>query len=97
METTPHRRITEAWELVAHAVALHRRRVPRVTLLAALDQARRSLHHEPCRDARRTLIWIAGALEHGDDADPDSAARIDAALRVAARDLVRPSPGDDAR
>lgn len=93
METTPHRRSTEAWELVAHAVDLRRRRVPHVTLLAALDQARRSLHHEPCRDARRTLIWIAGALEHGDDADPE----IDAALRVAAHDLARPSSGDDRR
>ena len=66
METTPHRGVTEAWELVAHAVDLRRRGVPHVTLLAALDQARRSLHHEPCRDARRTLTWIVGALEHGD-------------------------------
>ena len=66
METTPQRRTTEAWELVDHAVDLCRRGVPRVTLLAALDQARRSLHHEPCRDARRTLTWIADALEQGD-------------------------------
>ncbi|GAA4731379.1 hypothetical protein [Actinomycetospora chibensis] len=96
METTPHRRITEAWELVAHAVDLRRRGVPHVTLLAALDQARRSLHHEPCRDARRTLIWVAGALEHG-DAGPDTDARVDAALRVAAHDLARSSSGGDAR
>ncbi|MDD7918793.1 hypothetical protein [Actinomycetospora callitridis] len=92
METTPHRRTTEAWELVAHAVELCRRGVPRATLLAALDQARRSLHHEPCRDARRRLTWIVGALEHG-DAD----ARVDVALQVAARDLARPSSGDDRR
>ena len=92
METTPHRRITEAWELVAHAVDLRRHGVPHVTLLAALDQARRSLHHEPCHDARRTLTWIVGALEHG-----DPGAGIDAALRVAAHDLARPSSGDDAR
>ena len=92
METTPHRRTTEAWELVAHAVELRRHGVPRVTLLAALDQARRSLHHEPCRDARRTLTWIVGALEHG---GPDTG--IDAALRVAAHELARPPSGDDAR
>ncbi|WP_328308079.1 hypothetical protein [Actinomycetospora sp. NBC_00405] len=92
METTPQRRSTEAWELVAHAVDLCRGGAPRVTLLAALDQARRSLHHEPCRNARRTLTWILGALEHG-DAD----ARVDVALQVAARDLARPSSGDDRR
>ena len=92
METTPQRRITEAWELVAHAVELRRRGVPRVTLLAVLDQARRSLHHEPCREARRTLTWVAGAVEHGDDD-----ARIDAALRVAAHDLAPPPSGDDRR
>ena len=84
METTPQRRSTEAWELVAHAVDVRRRGVPRVTLLAALDQARRSLHHEPCRDARRTLTWIADALEQATPAP-----RVDAALRVAAR---RPGP-----
>ena len=95
METTPHRRITEAWELVAHAVDLRRRGVPHVTVLAALDQARRSLHHEPCRDARRTLAWIVGALEHGEAARLD--AGVDAALRVAADDLARPSSGDGAR
>jgi hypothetical protein len=92
VETTPHRRSTEAWELVAHAVDLRRRRVPHVTLLAALDQARRSLHHEPCREARRTLTWIVGALEHG---EPD--AGVDAALRVAADALATPPSGDDAR
>jgi len=92
METTPQRRSTEAWELVARAADLSRRGVPRVTLLAALDQARRSLHHEPCRDARRTLTWVTGALEHGDADD-----RVDAALWVAARDLARPAPGEDRR
>jgi hypothetical protein len=93
MDTTPQRRTTEARDLVSHAVELRRRGVPRVTLLAALDQARRSLHHEPCRDARRTLTWIVGALEQGDPAD----ACIDDLLRVAARDLARPPSGDDRR
>lgn len=91
MDTTPDRRPTESWDLVSHAVTLARRDVPRVTLLAALDQARTSLRHERNRDARRTLTWVVGALDKAESAD----ACVDAALRVAARDLTRrPTQGD---
>ena len=72
MDTMPERRATETFDLVSQVVTLRRRGAPRVTVLAAQDQAWTSLHHEP----------------HRDDA------RLDAALRVAARDLRRPpSPG----
>lgn len=86
MDTVPERRPTEACDLVARAVVLRRRGVPHVTLLAALDQARTSLRREPHRDVRSTLTWVVTALETGDLAE----ACIDAALRVAMRDLRRP-------
>jgi hypothetical protein len=90
MDTVPERRPTETFDLVSRVVALRRRGAPRVTVLAAQDQAWTSLHHEPHRDARRTLAWVLRASA-GDDHDD---ARLDAALRVAARDLRRPpSPG----
>ncbi|GAA4880666.1 hypothetical protein [Actinomycetospora straminea] len=81
----PERRRTEAYDLAAQVVALSRRGVPRATLLAALDQARTSLRREPDRDVRRTLTWVVGAVEQ----DEQASACIDAALRVAARDLQR--------
>jgi hypothetical protein len=93
MDTVPARRPTEAWDLAFQVVALYRRGAPRVTLLAALDQARTSLHHEPHRDVRSTLTWLVGAVEQGEQAD----ACIDAALRVAARELGRPSSTGYAR
>ncbi|GLZ49660.1 hypothetical protein Acsp06_58450 [Actinomycetospora sp. NBRC 106375] len=93
MDTVPERRPTEAYDLAAAVVALSRRDVPRVTLLAALDQARTSLRREPHRDVRRTLTWVVGAVERGESAD----ACVDAALRVAARDLGRPPSAGYAR
>jgi hypothetical protein len=86
METVPERRPTEAWDLASRVVMLSRRDAPRVALLAALDQARTSLRREPHRDVRRTLTWVLGAVERGGESD----ATVDAALRVAARDLDRP-------
>jgi hypothetical protein len=86
VDTLPERRPTEAWDLAFRVVALHRRGASRVTLLAALDQARTSLRREPHRDVRSTLTWVVGAVERGEQAH----ACLDAALRVAARDLGRP-------
>lgn len=93
MDTVPERRPTEACDLVSHVVALSRRNAPRVTLLAALDQARTSLRHEPHRDVRRTLTWVVGAIERGDQEE----ACVDAALRVATRDARRPPSTGHAR
>lgn len=86
METVPERRPTEAWDLASRVVMLGRRGAPRVALLAALDQARTSLRREPHREVRRTLTWVLGAVERGEESD----VVVDAALRVAARDLERP-------
>ena len=86
MDTVPERRPTEAYDLTSQVVTMKRRGVPRVTLLAALDQARTSVRREPHRAVRRTLVWVLDATEQGEDAQ----ACIDAALRVAARDLARP-------
>jgi hypothetical protein len=86
MDTVPERRPTEACDLVAHVVVLSRRDAPRVTRLAALDQARTSLRREPNRDVRSTLTWVLDAVETGERAD----ACVDAALRVALRDSRRP-------
>jgi hypothetical protein len=86
MDTVPERRPSEAYDLAFQVVALHRRAALRVTRLAALDQAWTSVRHEPHRDVRRTLTWILRTIERGDGDD----ARLDAALRVASRDLGRP-------
>ncbi|PVZ06302.1 hypothetical protein [Actinomycetospora cinnamomea] len=93
MDTVPERRPTETFDLVTRVVALRRRGVPRVTLLAAQDQAWTSLHHEPHRDVRRTLTWVLRAIDGGEHDD----VRLDAALRVAARDLGRPPSSGYAR
>ncbi len=86
MDTVPERRPTETFDLVTQVVVLRRRGAPLVTVLAAQDQAWTSLHHEPHRDVRRTLAWVLRAVAGADHDD----ARLDAALRVAARDLRRP-------
>ncbi|MDF2977476.1 MAG: hypothetical protein K0S40_2204 [Actinomycetospora sp.] len=90
MDTVPERRPTETLDLVSRVVVLRRRGAPHVTVLAAQDQAWTSLHHEPHRDVRGTLTWVLRAIASDDRDD----ARLDAALRVVARDLRRPpSPG----
>ncbi|MDF2979179.1 MAG: hypothetical protein K0S40_3907 [Actinomycetospora sp.] len=86
MATVPARRPTETFDLVTWVVALRRRGAPPVTVLAAQDQAWTSLHHEPHRDVRRTLAWVLRAVASDDPHE----AHLDAALRVAARDLRRP-------
>ncbi len=93
MDTVPERRPTETFDLVSQVVALRRRGAPRVAVLAAQDQAWTSLHHEPHLDVRRTLTWVLRAIA-GDDRDE---ARLDAALRVGARDLRRPPLPGSAR
>jgi len=89
MDPVPKRRPTETFDLVTQVVVLRRRGAPPVTVLAAQDQAWTSLHHEPHRDVRRTLAWVLRALAGADHDDHDDA-RLDAAMRVAARDLRRP-------
>ncbi|GAA4880830.1 hypothetical protein [Actinomycetospora straminea] len=90
MDTAPVRRPSEAVDLVSHVVVLRRRGAPRVTVLAATDQARRSLDHETHQAVRTTLTGILRALESGLDEGP----RLDAALRLADRDVRRgPSAG----
>lgn len=92
MDTTPDRSPNEAWNLVTRAVGLRRRGAPPVTVLAALDQARASLHHEPNRDVATRLWWVCRAvfvLERDED-------RVDDALRVAAQELRRGSSPDEA-
>ncbi len=93
MDTMPERRVTETFDLVSQVVALRRRGAPRVTTLAAQDQAWTSLHHEPHGDVRGTLTWVLRAIARDDRDD----ARLDAALRVAARDLRRPPLPGSAR
>lgn len=89
MDTAPAPRPTEAVDLVSRVVVLRRRGAPRVTVLAAMDQARRSLDHETHHAVRRTLTRILRALDNGLDAGPS----LDAALRLADRDVRRPPAG----
>jgi hypothetical protein len=86
MDTAPDRSPNEAWDLVTR-----RRGAPTVTVLAALDQARASLRHEPHRDVATRLWWVCRAVSVV-ERDED---RIDDALRVAARELRRGSSTDE--
>jgi hypothetical protein len=83
MSTAPDRLPTEAWELAALAVRLRRGGTPSAAVLAALDQARASLRHEPHPQVAHQL-WICRAVAVvGRDEE-----RIDAALRRAPRSSV---------
>jgi hypothetical protein len=91
------RRPGEAWELVARAVTLQRGRAPRTAVLAALDQARASIRHEPDTAVARRL-W---AVCRGVTIIVRDEERIDEVLRLAARDAARdlhdgPASGDEA-
>lgn len=92
MDAAPERSPKEAWHLVTRAVGLRRRGAPPVTVLAALDQARASLCHEPNRDVAARLWWVCRAVPVG-ERDED---RIDDTLRAVARELRRGSSSDEA-
>lgn len=91
MTRDPH----EALDLTVRAVRLQRRGAGRVAVLAAVDQARTSLHHEPETTVVRTLAWVCRAILEPDP-PVDTAAVVDAALRVAARTLA-PTADPDGR
>lgn len=92
MPDTPERLPSESWDLVTRAVGLRRRGAPPVTVLAALDQARASLRHEPRHDVARDLWWACrtvGIVCREED-------RLDDVMRDAAQRLARGSPPGDA-
>ena len=86
MATARERDLREAWDLVNRAVGLRRRGALRVSILAKLDQARSSLRREPNLEAHRLLLWVCNALDQRDADQP----RIDLALGLAAREVIRP-------
>jgi hypothetical protein len=85
----------EALDCTVRAVALRRGGAGRPALVAAVDQARASLNHEPDPRVRRTLSWICHSVLDPRSAGPDDTTVVDAALRVAT-EAVAPPAGEGA-
>lgn len=80
----PERSRWEAWELTTAAVCASRRGMPRVTVLAALDQARASLRGEPLARVGELLRFACRLVDGGRARDP----RVDSSFRAAAQELA---------
>jgi hypothetical protein len=84
----------EALDCTIRAVALRRGGAGRPALVAAVDQARASLNHEPDPQVRRACSWICRAVLDPGSAGSDDTTVVDAALRVATEAVAPPAEGD---
>lgn len=92
--TSFERHPREALDLTVRAVTLARAGAARPALLAAVDQARASLWHEPDPQVQRTLSWVCRAVLDPASDTADDAMVVDAALRVARETLAATAEGE---